>query len=451
MTDHPADTEGIEADVDAEVAVIGGGLAGLATAVHLARRRRRVVCIEHRPWPRPAVGESLEFSAPRLLTDLGVQLDAGERQGYLFPKTSVQIHGDGDGFTVWPPRWFAGPPIWCSRLAFHTDRVELDHHVLQLARDLGARVLPERVTSVQQHDDRITGLTTERGTTITARWYIDATGHNTRLFGRELDIEKVPLGSARMAYWARFDALPDGHGTHLHFPRPMADELSWAWEIPLNPSQISVGVVLPTAEASALRSDGCRPREVFAKAVNAIPALRRLAADAADVAVSATAYTPYRHRHCIGPNWLLVGDACAMVDPLTSNGVTAALRHADQAARIITDSLDDRPLPRHRVWARDRAFEATAPATIETLDNAIDAFLYRPTIRRRLGLRPAVTLYAATGVITNSLYTKLNPITLPRALACATMLAVSRLWIRTASATLPRVVTRRRPAARRLT
>ena len=99
-------------DVEAEVAVVGGGLAGLATAVHLARHRRRVVCAEPRPWPRPAVGESLEFSAPQLLADLGV--DIGGDGPPLFPKTSVRIAGDGEGFTVWPPRWFGRAPIWCS-------------------------------------------------------------------------------------------------------------------------------------------------------------------------------------------------------------------------------------------------------------------------------------------------------------------------------------------------
>ena len=420
---------------EVDVAVVGGGLAGLATATHLARRRPRVVCIEHRPWPRPAVGESLEFSAPGLLAALGIDLGVGEPGGYLFPKTSVQISGDGERFDVWPPSWFAGPPIWCSRVAFHTDRTELDQNVLGLAREAGVRVLPHRVTEVERRGNRLTGLTTGGGTRLTARWYVDAAGHHTRLFGRSLDLDTVPLGDSRIAYWARFDAPPTGHSTNLFMPRSMADELSWVWEIPLNPHQVSVGVVLPATEASTGRAGGRRPRDIYRDRIGAVPALGRLAADSADVPLSATTYTPYRHRRCVGPNWLLVGDACAMVDPLTSNGVTAALRHADQGARLIADALDDRRLRRRRSWA----FEATAPATIETLDLAMETFLYRPTIRRRLGLRSAVTLYAATGVVTNALYTKLDPVTLPRALAAATMLAASRAWTRVASATLPRV------------
>ena len=40
------------------------------------------------------------------------------------------------------------------------------------------------------------------------------------------------------------------------------------------------------------------------------------------------------HSHIFGPNRLVAGEAAAMVDPMTSNGVTAALRHASEAAAI---------------------------------------------------------------------------------------------------------------------
>lgn len=51
-----------------------------------------------------------------------------------------------------------------------------------------------------------------------------------------------------------------------------------------------------------------------------------------------TRVTSYRcrvHSHIFGPNWLVAGEAAAMVDPMTSNGVTAALRHASEAAALI--------------------------------------------------------------------------------------------------------------------
>ncbi|MCP4221929.1 MAG: hypothetical protein GY773_01125 [Actinomycetia bacterium] len=203
--------------------------------------------------------------------------------------------------------------------------------------------------------------------------------------------------------------------------------------------------MMSTVDTRALRSSGYRPKDIYALHVKAIPALRRLAAKVPPVELEATTYTPYQHRRTIGPNWLLVGDCSAVVDPLTSNGVTGALRHAEQAGRIISAALDQRKLHRHQAWA----FNATAPTAASSINTAIEAFLYRPDIRQRVGLQPAVTLYAGTGVITNSLYAKLNPITLPRSMACSAMLTTSRAWTRIASSALPRLAPLWRAVARR--
>jgi menaquinone-9 beta-reductase len=50
-----------------DVTVIGGGLAGMAAALHLARAGFRVVCIEPETGVRQPVGESLDWSSPALL------------------------------------------------------------------------------------------------------------------------------------------------------------------------------------------------------------------------------------------------------------------------------------------------------------------------------------------------------------------------------------------------
>ena len=139
---------------------------------------------------------------------------------------------------------------------------------------------------------------------------------------------------------------------------------------------------------------------------------------------------------------MLVGDAAAMVDPLTSNGVTSALRHAEGAARVVSSGLADGRHRRGLAWM----YEHTAPTNVATLDRAIETFLYEPGFRRRLGLRAAVNLYAGTGVVTNSLYAKADPATPVRAVACAAMLALSRTWIRFARLVLFRLVPERRRA-----
>ena len=50
---------------------------------------------------------------------------------------------------------------------------------------------------------------------------------------------------------------------------------------------------------------------------------------------SVTSFVCRMHGRLAGPNWLIAGEAPAMVDPMTSNGVTAALRHA--SGSVATD------------------------------------------------------------------------------------------------------------------
>ena len=62
-----------------DVTVIGGGLAGKAASLHLARAGLKVVCIEPQQAVRPPVGESLDWSAPDLLNGLGLSPDQSDR------------------------------------------------------------------------------------------------------------------------------------------------------------------------------------------------------------------------------------------------------------------------------------------------------------------------------------------------------------------------------------
>ena len=59
-----------------DVAVIGAGIAGLASSVFLQKAGLRVVCVDTRAYPHHKVGESLDWSSPNMLQRVGIPREA---------------------------------------------------------------------------------------------------------------------------------------------------------------------------------------------------------------------------------------------------------------------------------------------------------------------------------------------------------------------------------------
>src|SRR5450631_4321625 len=78
-------------ELQADVVVIGGGLAGQAAAIHLARGGLRVICLEPRESFHTIVGESLDWSAPQLFEQLGLTMEELVTSGAATYKRHVTV------------------------------------------------------------------------------------------------------------------------------------------------------------------------------------------------------------------------------------------------------------------------------------------------------------------------------------------------------------------------
>src|SRR5271170_2386405 len=92
--------------VHIDVTVIGGGLAGMAASVHLARAGLQVLCIEADIADTQPVGESLDWSAPDLLAALGLPMQRLLDEGIATYKRHVTLKlGDGASRHYIPGEW----------------------------------------------------------------------------------------------------------------------------------------------------------------------------------------------------------------------------------------------------------------------------------------------------------------------------------------------------------
>ena len=409
-----------------DVVVVGAGLAGLATAIHLRRAGRDVVCVEPGGWPRAAVGESLDFSTVELLTDLGIPMSSLLEADAGFDKRAIEIVGsDSRWVSLWPPRWFAKPPIWCSMVALHADRTELDRWAHEIALLEGVEIRRNRVKVVHADRGTVRMLETDDGRRIGARWFVDASGRAAQLFGRRLGLERADVGPKKVSFWTRFETPPDRDSTVFYVEDPDAGYLEWVWEIPLSTREISVGCVLAAETASRLRRQGLNPESILSQRLRPFDRLRALPARGSADGVRSASFRPYFYRRPIGPNWILVGDAAAFADPLTSNGVTSSLRHASMASSLIDRALGQGTTTRGRRWV----YRHNVNGMARGLNTGIERLVYEPPVRRRLGIRAAVILYAFLGIVTNSLYSKSRPTTPSRSACFAALFGLGRAWI----------------------
>ena len=147
--------QSVEEISSTDVAVIGGGLSGLAASVLLAKRGFRVTCFEPLTDFTHAVGESLDWSAPERFKDLGLPMDDLIRREVSTFKRHVIMRLPDDSATEYiPSAWLARSPLNIELRTIHVDRARLHRDLRRIAIKSGVSMVHDRVTDVE-HDGQI--------------------------------------------------------------------------------------------------------------------------------------------------------------------------------------------------------------------------------------------------------------------------------------------------------
>ena len=361
-----------------DVAIIGGGLAGVAASIHLARAGLRVLCIEADIADTTPVGESLDWSAPDLLAGLGLPMQRLIDGGFGTWKRHVTLRlANGSVAHYVPGEWLGKPPFNIELRTLHVDRVQLNAAIREIAIGEGVRILHDRVTEVETRGRTVVSITTALGERIASPWFIDASGSSARLFPRTFNLPASDYGPPKVAIWTYLNVSESIEGTTLHAEGDCPCYMDWVWEIPIHADTLSIGFVAPGETIKALRSSGQSVENIFRTQLDRFPRFRDLMRSVPAISTSVTSYRCRVHGHIFGPNWLIAGEAAAMVDPMTSNGVTAALRHASEAAALIIKCRHRSRIPwiaaamySRRVQALARFFNCGIEKVITTAPSA---------------------------------------------------------------------------------
>jgi geranylgeranyl reductase family protein len=313
-----------------DVLVVGAGPAGSAAAAWAARSGRDTVLVDAAVFPRDKTcGDGL---TPRAIAELDrLGLDDWIRAHTV--NHGLRAHGFGQTLLLpWPGGTL---PSYGSAVA----RTELDDQIRTTAMKSGAIGIDgARAVDVQLDAGRVSSVQFESaGETfeLGCRTLVVADGVRSplgKLLGRTWHRDTV-YGVAGRAYVDSAMSDDPWISSHLEL-RGADDEIlsGYGWIFPLGDGSVNIGVgTLATAR---------RPAEVALR-----PLMRHYAEErrddfalAGDLRMPTSAMLPMGGAvsHVAGPNWALIGDAAACVNPLNGEGIDYGL----ETGRLLVDLLD---------------------------------------------------------------------------------------------------------------
>ncbi|ELZ09510.1 geranylgeranyl reductase [Halovivax asiaticus JCM 14624] len=344
-----------------DFAVVGVGPAGARFARRAAAAGHDVLALE-----RGQIGTPLACSG-HVSTDIWQFTGDGARTHLLQNEVrGARFHVDGPGSDAYP--FYRDEPV--SNVV---DRVELDRHLADLAREAGADVREgHRVTDVEERADRVvlTVAGPDETHEFAAKLVAGCDGPRSRV--REAlslpEPDEFLHGVLAFADDPDHDDFVDVHLTAPTF---------FAWRIPRGDAGVEYGLAAPPGEAVKHHFDELVADygvSVSHRCSGAIPVgpPDRVTADRA----------------------FLLGDAAAQTKPFTGGGILYGMRCADHAAREIDPDHPSTVAAYERAWRRDiatdqqlghwirRAYSFPEPvqhAGLKTFSGEIGVHMDRPT------------------------------------------------------------------------
>jgi len=313
-----------------EVCVLGAGPAGAATALRLAQLGHRVLIVERAPPGRPHVGESLPPSVLPMLEALGLREQVEDAEFLRTRGAVVQWH-DRSPVPVPVPMPALGDRD--GEAGFQVDRARFDALLLDAAQAAGVRVL-RASAGAPIADGARWRVPLQGGGAVRASVAIDARG-------RRAGVADGPRTAALYAYW-------EGPRAADSRTRVESCASSWCWGAPLPDGRVNAAVFLDARRCAALPPGG--RAALYMALLDTSPLLRSLLGGRRAGAVHACDATPRAVADAAPAAGLLrVGEAAFCIDPLSSQGVPAALRSAVQAAVCVHTALE-RPTDADLAW-----------------------------------------------------------------------------------------------------
>lgn len=346
-----------------DVLVVGGRVAGASTALHLARAGLSVALLDRARRGTDTLSTHALMRAGVLQLSRAGVLDTLVAHGTTAIRRARFHHPDGEVADVRIAARAGMDALYAPR------RHLLDRVLVDAAEEAGAHVLHEAAVTALRRDvaGRVVGVSarTSRGSSVElgAGLTVGADGIRSRVAEQ--------AGAA-----VRWQGRTASAVLYRYVEGGPTDAFEWAYGDGVGAGAIATndGQACVFVGTTPTRMRGLRRQSVDQAfdhlTARAGPAFGEVLRDARPASrIHGWSGAPGFVRDAWGPGWALVGDAGAYKDPITSHGITDALRDAELLADAVVASRGD------------RAAETTALAGYEATRDRLSHRLFAATER----------------------------------------------------------------------
>ncbi len=304
--------------IDAEIAIVGAGPSGTATAAHLGRLGvQGVVLVDKHPFPRDKTcGSGVSPKGIGVLRELGVW-DEIRRHAYPITGLRLVTPSGHESFLTGGEKFAA---IVCLRRT-------LDHLILGQAQDNGVRFVPHfTVDRLLEERNRVAGVVAKDGREVRARYTVIAGGTHCHLVPARRPRKVI---QAIMGWW---EGVPfREHHVEMVFD-PMVLPL-YGWLFPEGGDRVNIGITYEDAEGRK------NAREMFRRFLDKHYAKRLARAKPIGGWKGHPIAYSYRIERLTSPGRIVVGESGLLTHPATAEGIYQGMRSGMIAAEILRDAL----------------------------------------------------------------------------------------------------------------
>jgi len=322
-----------------DVAIVGAGPGGVATALSLANSSLKVVLLEKSQFPRDKIcGDALS----------GKVLDALRK---IHPDFKSSLYQFSDKLDTWGIRFFAPNkkaldiPFYSQRTkeslapGFISKRIDFDNFLFGLVEQEANISIKQNfsVKTIERKEDEL--IVSDGSNSFRARVLIGADGAQSRVARHLADIpmDKLHHSAGIRAYYKGVRGFNAENFIELHYLKDLLPGYFWIFPLPNGMANVGLGMLSHHVSKHKINL-----KEKLHKVIESEPQLRERFENSELVSDIKGFGLPLgsKKRNISGESFLLVGDAAALIDPFTGEGISNAMMSGIMAAKWVESCFE---------------------------------------------------------------------------------------------------------------